>query len=125
MSVILIAEDDLALQSALRDTIRKKGYEVIVANNGQEALDAVSVQKPDLILLDIMMPVKDGLETLEQLKSDPETRAIPVLILTNYGYGFLRENAQYGGAVDYLIKSDDSLHVILDKIYAILPPPTV
>ena len=58
---ILIAEDDLALQSALRDTIRKKGYEVIVANNGQEALYSVSVLKPDLILLDIMMTSKYGL----------------------------------------------------------------
>jgi len=111
---ILVAEDKQNIQLAIQAKLIKSGYDVRVASNGQEALNLVHADKPDLIFLDIMMPEKDGFDVIQALKADPATMAIPVVFLTNYGYGFMREQARTSGAVDYVVKSDARLSDIAD-----------
>ncbi|NQU65223.1 MAG: hybrid sensor histidine kinase/response regulator [SAR324 cluster bacterium] len=101
---ILIVDDTLANIQLLGEFIQKAGYQLNVAQNGLQALDAVKAMPPDLILLDVMMPEMDGYETCQRLKADPETSAIPVIFLTakvetaDIVKGFRL------GAVDYLTK---------------------
>ena len=78
---ILIVDDDPALIT-LFQTVLKESYDIILAYNGKEALDKVNVQAPDLVLMDIMMPVMDGLEALTKIKENPATSTIPVILLT-------------------------------------------
>jgi len=81
MKKILIVEDDPRLCSLYQLELKDQ-FEVIEAHNGQEALEAVEQEKPDLVVMDIMMPVMDGLEALSKLKDKPATAAIPVILLT-------------------------------------------
>ena len=81
---ILIVDDDADFVESTRIVLESKPYEVIVAVNGDDALRKASAEKPDLILLDIIMPVKDGFTAAEQLKKDPNLAKIPVLMLTSY-----------------------------------------
>jgi len=82
---ILLAEDDRILRKAGEVSLRKKGYEVIAAVDGEDALAKTRDQKPDLILLDVMMPKMHGFDVLSALKSDSSVRDIPVIMLTNRG----------------------------------------
>ncbi len=81
---ILLVDDDLDFVQATRMVLESKPYEVIVAHEGDEGLQKAREAKPDLILLDIIMPVKDGFTAAEQLKKDPELSGIPVIILTSF-----------------------------------------
>ncbi len=81
---ILIVDDDADFVESTRIVLESKPYEVIVAVNGDDALRKAAEEKPDLILLDIIMPVKDGFTAAEQLKKDPNLAKIPVLMLTSY-----------------------------------------
>ena len=79
---ILIMDDDLAMQTVLEIALREAGYQVILAENGREALEKVKSENPDLVVLDVMMPYMDGFEVLKNLKADPITAEIPVIMLT-------------------------------------------
>src|SRR4026207_533260 len=79
---VVLAEDDLDIQLVARLALKRAGFIVRVVSNGQEALDAVKAEPPDVILLDWMMPELDGPETCRRLKADPVTAAIPVIFLT-------------------------------------------
>jgi CheY-like chemotaxis protein len=81
---ILIVDDDADFVESTRIVLESKPYEVIVAVNGDECLRKVAEEKPDLILLDVIMPVKDGFTAAEQLKKDPKLAKIPVLMLTSF-----------------------------------------
>jgi two-component system alkaline phosphatase synthesis response regulator PhoP len=81
---ILIVDDDADFVESTRIILESKPYEVIVAVNGEEALRKAKEEKPDLILLDIIMPVRDGFTAAEQLKKDPKLAEIPVLMLTSF-----------------------------------------
>ena len=81
---ILLIDDDLDFIESTKTVLESKPYEVIVAHDGDEGLRKAREENPDLILLDIIMPVKDGFTAAEQLKKDPELRRIPVLMLTSY-----------------------------------------
>jgi CheY-like chemotaxis protein len=83
-----------------------ENYEVEMAGDGQEGLDKARASKPTLILMDIMMPVMNGLEALEKLKADPETKAIPVIMLTNLAGQQDAEAALSKGAIKYIVKSE-------------------
>jgi CheY-like chemotaxis protein len=82
MSKLLIVDDEVAILEALTDILSVEGYEVATAANGAEGLKNVHEDRPDLILLDLMMPVMDGQEMLRRLKDDPALRAIPVVVMS-------------------------------------------
>jgi CheY-like chemotaxis protein len=79
---ILVADDDELLRQLLEHRLEADGYRVVTASNGQEALERVRIEQPDLVVLDAMMPVLDGFAVLNTLQDDPELRGIPVLMLT-------------------------------------------
>lgn len=109
---ILLAEDDRFLRKAASTALRQKGYEVLSASDGQEALRLAREQAPDLILLDLIMPKVQGFEVLRRLKADPATRSIPVIVLTNLGQDADRDAALSDGAREYLIKAELSLDAL-------------
>jgi CheY-like chemotaxis protein len=82
MSKLLIVDDEVAILEALTDILSVEGYEVATAANGAEGLQQVGRDRPDLILLDLMMPVMDGQEMLRRLKEDPALRSIPVVVMS-------------------------------------------
>jgi two-component system, OmpR family, response regulator VicR len=82
MPKILIAEDELSIATLLRDTFEDEGYAVMLAQNGQEALDLLSTTRPALVLTDIMMPVLDGLALCRAMQSNPIYQAIPVVVMS-------------------------------------------
>ena len=101
---ILIAEDNLTTQTTYSDFLSAKGYRVIVAANGAEAIERTREARPDLILMDIQMPGMDGLDTTRRLRSDPELSGIPIIALTALVMPGDRERCLDAGANDYLTK---------------------
>lgn len=116
MYKILVAEDDRFLMKIYTDTLTRENFEVIQATNGEEVINKTKTNPPDLILLDLVMPIKDGFETLEELKLDSKTKNIPVIILTNLGQEADIKRGKDLGAIDYLVKSDLSIKEIIDKV---------
>ena len=116
MKKILFIEDERALQKTLGDAIIKEGYKVINALDGEIGLRLAKSEKPDLILLDLILPKKDGFEVLKALKEDPETREIPVIILTNLERIEDVDKALELGATTYLVKTQYKLEEVIEKI---------
>jgi DNA-binding response OmpR family regulator len=112
---ILIIEDDRALQSALVEMLSQEGYETISAYDGQEGMEKAEVEKPNLILLDLILPKKDGYEVLAEIKKGSD-KNIPVLILTNLEELDNIQRALDLGAKTFMVKSDFSLRDIIEKI---------
>lgn len=104
MARILIADDDPLLRALLQHKLAAAEHQVIAAEHGGEVLDLVQVHKPDLIVLDAMMPVMDGFEVLRRLKSDETTRAVPVIMLTALKHEKDVVGGLQLGAADYLAK---------------------
>jgi DNA-binding response OmpR family regulator len=120
MAKILIVEDDRFLRELIARKLRNEGYEVIEAVDGEEGLKRIKEEKPDLVLLDLILPGIDGFEVLESAKKDSEIASIPVIILSNLGQ---REEIERGlklGAIDYLIKAHFTPGEIIEKIKNIL-----
>ena len=114
---ILIVDDDPLIARMYENRMQLDGYDVNVAANGEEALADVLRQKPDIILLDVMMPKMNGVETLKALKDDEKTKDIPVIILTNLGDRPEDiDKAKSLGALDYLVKSKISLKELSEKV---------
>ena len=116
MPKILVAEDDRFLMKIYSDTLGREGYEIILATNGEEAISRAKETLPDLILLDLVMPIKDGFEALEAIKKDTKTKNIPVIILTNLGQESDIARGKTLGAVDYLVKSNLAIKDIIAKV---------
>lgn len=113
---ILFIEDESALQKTFGDIFRQEGYEMISALDGEVGMRLAKEKKPDLILLDLILPRVHGFEVLKQLKTDPETKKIPIIVLTNLeGIGDV-EKAIELGANTYLVKAQYSLEEVLGKI---------
>lgn len=117
MEKILFADDDVDIQEITKTILTKEGYEVLIAKNGGEVLDLVKTNKPDLIILDYLMPVSDGVEVCKALKKDDETKPIPVLMVT--AYPDQKEKSLYAGAVDFITKPIDKTDLLL-RIKSIL-----
>ena len=113
---ILICEDEPDMRGILQSMVESADYEVITAEDGQMSLDLAIKEKPDMILLDLVMPKLSGFEVLEKLRYNPATQDIPVIILSNLGQEKEVSKGKALGAVDYLIKADVHLTEILDKI---------
>ena len=101
---VLIADDELHMLRLLELTFKKGGFEVISCRDGKEALAAVAVVKPQLIVLDMMMPGLDGLATLRHLKGSTDTKSIPVIVLSSKGHALTRVGAELAGAAMFLTK---------------------
>jgi DNA-binding response OmpR family regulator len=113
---ILFIEDEAALQRAMGDTLTANGYEVIQALNGEIGIRLAEERKPDIILLDLILPEKDGFEILTKLRGNDETSHIPVIVLTNLEGSEEVEKALSLGATTYLVKAHYSLEEVLAKI---------
>ena len=113
---ILICEDEPDMRGLLQSMIESADYDVITAEDGQKGLDLAIKERPDMILLDLVMPKLSGFEVLEKLRYEPATQEIPVIILSNLGQEKEVSKGKALGAVDYLIKADVHLTEILDKI---------
>lgn len=113
---LLLVEDDVTLVKMYERKFISDGYEVVVAYDGLEGLEKATKEKPDLILLDIMLPKLDGLALFKKMRSVPETFSTPVILLTNFG----QEDAVFEcfklGAVDYLVKSDVTPQQVVAKV---------
>lgn len=120
MKKILFIEDESALQKSLGELLRKKGYEVISALDGEAGLKLAKETNPDLILLDLILPKIHGLKILEQLKSMAETKDIPVIVLTNIEGSAEIERAIELGAKTYLVKANYNLEDVAEKIITVL-----
>jgi len=113
---ILFIEDESALQKTFGEILSQEGYEMIPALDGETGLKMAKTKKPDLILLDLILPKVHGFDVLKQLKEDPETKEIPVIILTNLeGIGDV-DKAIGLGATTYLVKAQYTLEEVLEKI---------
>lgn len=116
MKKILFIEDESALQKTFGEILSQEGYEMIPALDGETGLEMAKTKKPDLILLDLILPKVHGFDVLKQLKEDPETKGIPVIILTNLeGIGDV-DKAIGLGATTYLVKAKYTLEEVLEKI---------
>jgi CheY-like chemotaxis protein len=116
MKKILFIEDESALQKTFRNVLEKEGYEMISALDGESGLRLAKSQKPDLILLDLILPRKDGFEVLNELKSDESTKEIPVIVLTNLEDIESVERAIELGATTYLVKAQYTLEEVIQKV---------
>ena len=121
MTRILYVEDNEDNIYMLRRRLERKGIEVIVAGDGEEGIAAALSERPDLILMDLSLPVIDGWEAARRLKSSPETRAIPIIALSAHAMTGDRERALAAGCDDYDTKPVD-LRGLMAKIEALLPP---
>ncbi len=117
---ILIVEDDRHLQKILSDLLKEKGYSVLNAFDGEEALNILVSHTPHLILLDLILPKKDGFEVLKTIKDNYKTKNIPVIVLTNLEGSADIEKALELGAETYLVKANYKLEEILDKIKKVI-----
>lgn len=119
MSKILLVEDSEMNWDMLSRRLGRKGYEVIVATNGRQGVDMALSEAPDLILMDMSLPVLDGWEATRQIKAMPKTRAIPIIALTAHAMSGDREQALGAGCDDYDTKPIE-FHRLLQKMQALL-----
>lgn len=119
MSKILIVDDEQDILELIRHTLNKDGFEVFVAANGLQALEQARKVKPELILMDVMMPVMDGMEACRQLKEDPNTSGIAIVFLTARSEEFAELAGFEAGADDYIAKPIRP-RVLLSRLKAIL-----
>ena len=117
---ILIVEDDNFVAEVYSTKLFEMGHEVRIAQNGEEGLKVIGEEKPDLILLDIIMPVMGGIEMLGELKKKDEWKQIPVILLTNVGEKESVQKVRNLGVQDYLIKSHFTPAEVIEKIESIL-----
>lgn len=120
MKKILIVEDDKFLANAYRVKLNKAGFDVKITSDGEEAIAILSSFLPDLILLDIVMPKKDGFAMLKELKGNSFWSSIPVILASNLGQKEDMEKGKQLGAADFIIKSDLSLNDLIERINSIL-----
>ena len=119
-SKILIAEDDQFLCKAMTTKLTKEGYEVKIALDGVQLMEMLKSYFPNLIILDLLMPKKDGFEVIKEVKADPKLKNIPILIASNLGQSSDIQQILALGATDYLIKSEFTLESLVQKIKNIL-----
>ena len=116
---ILIADDEPNIVISLEYLMKREGYQVLVARDGQEALDAVAAKVPDLMLLDVMMPRKTGFEVCQELRARPECQQLPIVMLTAKGRDTDVAKGQAMGATAYMTKPF-STRELVEKVRALL-----
>lgn len=113
---ILLVEGDVFYSKIFQEGLEKEGFDIKTAMDGEEALRALKKDTPDLILLDLIMPVKNGFEFLEEMKAEDKFKAVPVIILTVLGQDADKEKGMELGAVDYLVKTEQTMDTVVEKV---------
>jgi CheY-like chemotaxis protein len=117
---VLLVDDTEFYQRAYKNKLMPEGYLVTTASNGVEALKCLTQEKPDIILLDLMMPIMDGFKVLQAVKADERLKDIPVIIFSAKGASEEIEQAIKLGACDFLIKATTTPNKVLEKIKQVL-----
>ena len=112
---ILIIEDDEHVSKVYEMKFLKEGYSTVLVANGEQAVEKVTSEKPNLIILDLMVPRKDGFAILEEIKKNPSTASIPVLVLSNLGGKDDQKRALGLGANDYMVKVENSMQEVIER----------
>lgn len=120
MKTILIIEDDDFFRELIRKKLTSKDFSFLEAVNGETGIEMMKEKKPDLVLLDLLLPNIDGFEVVTQIKSDPEISNIPIIVLSNLGQKEDIDRALKLGASDYLIKSQFDIDQVIEKITNVL-----
>lgn len=120
MKKILVIEDDPKMIRLLVDALKKESFETIEATNGEEGLKTALKLEPDLILLDLIMPVMDGLEMLNKLRAEDKGKDIPVIILTNYADFDKIAQAVEKKICSYMVKSDFAIEDLIKRVKELL-----
>ena len=113
---ILLVEDEEIMINLLQRKLVKEGYKVLIARDGQEGLEKMRKEKPDLVLLDIIMPKMGGFEVMEEMEKDKELNKIPVIVISNSGQPVELDKAQKLGAKDWLIKTEFDPQEVVEKV---------
>jgi len=113
---ILLIEDEQIMLDLLQRKLTAEGYEILVAKDGEEGIRTMKEAKPDLILLDIIMPKMGGLEVMEEMTKDKEIKDIPVIVISNSGQPVEIDRAQKLGAKDWLVKTEFNPQEVIDKV---------
>ena len=121
---ILIADDELIMLKIIELRLKKDGHEVIVTSNGQEALEKIKQEDPDMIIADIMMPFTSGLEIVSVVKQDKQQRNVPIIILSSMGQENVVLEAFNLGADDYITKPFSPNELSM-RVKRLAPPPAV
>jgi len=106
---ILVVDDEKAFQFLISKALEKDGYKVLVAGNGLEAVEVALTEHPDLILMDLFMPIKDGLSAIRDLREDGWGKTVKIIVLTNVDYPETVQESKGLNILQYLVKSSQSL----------------
>ena len=117
---VLIVEDDVFLVKAYEAKLRKDGLELMVVNDGDQAMEAMGSFQPDLVLLDLVMPRKDGFAFLEEIKQHPEYKDVPILVSSNLGQKTDIDRVLAMGVAGYIVKTDLTIDELVDRIHGLL-----
>jgi len=117
---VLIVDDDLTLRDMYAERMKVEGYDVHIAKDGDEGIEMAKDVKPDVVLLDIMMPGTNGFGVLEALQKDPTTERIPILMLSALIQEENKAKIKDAGAIGYIVKSESTPADIIQKIQQIL-----
>lgn len=123
MAKILLVEDEKPMSSILGKELKKMDHEVVFAYDGADAAEKAKNEKPDLILLDLILPKMNGFEVLEKIKGDTDTSPIPVIVLSNLGSDEDIKHVMRLGAADYYVKAQHPLLELVEKISEFLATP--
>lgn len=113
---VLVIEDDKFLQRLLVMKLAQDGFDVVGASDGEDGLRRIVTEPPDLVVLDLILPKMDGFEVLTQMRTNSQTRDIPVIVLSNLGQEEDVSRVKQLGAMEFLTKSDISIHEVVQKI---------
>jgi len=113
---IFLVEDDPFLSALLKSRLTKEGFDVIHVKDGEEAVNLLRDIKPDIILMDIILPRKSGFEVMEEMKADPQISNAPVMIISNLGQDSDIQRGKELGAVEYFVKAKISIDELIEKI---------
>lgn len=116
MNHVLVVEDEDFLVRALKDNLVSEGYSVAIAMDGEAVFDELKKKMPNLILLDLLLPKKNGFDVLKEIRSNPEWKLIPVVILSNLGEDSEIKRGLELGANDYFVKSQHPIEEVMEKV---------
>ncbi|KKU14487.1 MAG: Response regulator receiver protein [Parcubacteria group bacterium GW2011_GWB1_45_9] len=117
---ILIVEDEAVLSKVLKEKFERSGFECIVASDGEVAITMARDGKPDVIVLDLVLPKKNGFLVLEEIKEDAGMKLIPIVVVSNLGEDGDIKKALALGAADYFVKSQHPINEIVEKVKSVL-----